>query len=83
MIGSVSFKKTDGAALSLFFPMQLLSAACVASTACWPLKATPAGAAGTSVNPTELEDVERRDDGDEAEDDAESQHGMLLCLIFD
>jgi hypothetical protein len=46
--------------------------------------ATPAsGAAGTSVNPTELEDVERRNDGDEAEDDAESQHGMLLCLIFD
>ena len=35
-----------------------------------------------SVNPTELEHVERRQNGDEAEDDAESQHGMLLLSVL-
>ncbi|GAA0192850.1 hypothetical protein GCM10009081_03740 [Brevundimonas nasdae] len=33
-----------------------------------------------SVNPTELEIVDGREDGDEGEDDAESQHGMLLFV---
>ena len=36
-----------------------------------------------SVNPTELIEVDGRDDGDEAEDDAESQHGMLLLCPLD
>ena len=42
-------------------------------------RATPRpGPATASVNPTELEHIESRDDGDEAEDDAERQHDMLL-----
>jgi len=50
-------------------------------------RATPLAGCGAgvlvSVNPTELERIESRDDGDEAEDDAESQHGMLLLSAFD
>ena len=36
-----------------------------------------------SVNPTKLERIESRQNGDEAEDDAESQHGMLLLSVPD
>lgn len=46
-------------------------------------RATPRSErAAASVNPTELEHVERRQNGDEAEDDAESQHGMLLLSVL-
>ena len=38
--------------------------------------------AADSVNPTELEHIEGRDDGDEAEDNAERQHGMLLLWVL-
>ena len=40
-----------------------------------PRAAEAPEAAGTSVNPTELDQVHQGHDGDEAEDDAESQHG--------
>ena len=40
-----------------------------------PRAAEAPEAAGTSVNPTELDQVHQGHDGDEAEDDAERQHG--------
>jgi hypothetical protein len=40
-----------------------------------PRAAEAPEAAGTSVKPTELDQVHQGHDGDEAEDDAESQHG--------
>jgi hypothetical protein len=41
---------------------------------------TSAAPAGISVNPAELEEVQGADDGDEAEDDVEGQHGSVPVL---
>ena len=44
-------------------------------------RAAPRPAFGTaSVNPAELDEVDQGEDGDEAEDDAEGQHGVLLLV---
>ena len=47
-----------------------------------PVTSAAPGAVGAEalVNPMELEEVERADAGDEAEDDVEGQHGKLLVL---
>lgn len=43
-----------------------------------PVTSAAPGRAGDSVNPAELDEVDGGEDGDEAEDDEEGQHGLLL-----
>ena len=50
-----------------------------------PIRRAPPGTSAApvrdSVNPAELEEVEGAEDGDEAEDDVEGQHGELLIIV--